>query len=119
MLCLLFSLYFMTNLQQVSYFLGAIITQNIGAFARFMLPAVFLHFFLVFPRKKLTLTRHPFLAPLLYLLPWMFYLRFTLDQFIGAEGAKIDATSWIVLGVVLRVRAGAPCCTATSATAIP
>ena len=98
-LCLLFSLYFMTNLQQVSYFLGALITQNIGAFARFMLPAVFLHFFLVFPRKKLTLTKHPFLAPLLYLLPWMFFLRFTLNQFIGAEGAKIDATSWIVLGL--------------------
>ncbi len=98
-LCLLFSLYFMTNLQQVSYFLGAIITQNIGAFARFMLPAVFLHFFLVFPRKKLTLTKHPFLAPLLYLLPWMFYLRFTLNEFIGTAGAKIDATSWIVLGL--------------------
>ncbi|MFO7608248.1 MAG: SpoIIE family protein phosphatase [Candidatus Krumholzibacteriia bacterium] len=98
-LCLLFGLYFMTNLQQVSYFLGAIITQNIGAFARFMLPAVFLHFFLVFPRKKLTLTKHPFLAPLLYLLPWMFYLRFTLNQFIGSEGAKIGATSWIVLGL--------------------
>ena len=98
-LCLLFSLYFMTNLQQVSYFLGAIITQNIGAFARFMLPAVFLHFFVVFPRKKLTLTKHPFLAPLLYLLPLMFYLRFTLNQFIGSEGAKIDATSWVVLGL--------------------
>jgi serine phosphatase RsbU (regulator of sigma subunit) len=89
----------MTNLQQASYFLGAIITQNLGAFARFMLPAVFLHFFLVFPRKKLTLTRHPFLAPLLYIMPLMFYFRFTLDQFIGAEGAKINATSWIVLGI--------------------
>jgi len=99
LLCLLFSLYFMTNLQQASYYLGAIITQNIGAFARFMLPAVFLHFFLVFPRKKLALTRHPFLAPLLYIMPLMFYVRFTLDQFIGAEGAKISATSWIVLGI--------------------
>jgi len=99
LLCLMFSLYFMTNLQQVSYFLGAIITQNIGAFARFMLPAVFLHFFLVFPRKKLTLTRHPFLAPLLFIMPLMFYLRFTLDQFIGDEGAKIHATSWMVLGI--------------------
>ncbi len=99
LLCMMFALYFMTNLQQASYFLGAIITQNIGAFARFMLPAVFLHFFLVFPRKKLTLTRHPFLAPLLYIMPLMFYLRFFLDQFIGAEGAKINATSWIVLGV--------------------
>jgi serine phosphatase RsbU (regulator of sigma subunit) len=99
LLCLMFALYFMTNLQQASYFLGAIFTQNMGAFARFMLPAVFLHFFLVFPRKKLTLTRHPFLAPLLYIMPLMFYFRFTLDQFIGAEGAKINATSWIILGI--------------------
>jgi len=98
LLCMMFALYFMTNLQQASYFLGAIFTQNMGAFARFMLPAVFLHFFLVFPRKKMTLTRHPFLAPLLYILPLMFYFRFTLDQFIGAEGAKIHATSWIILG---------------------
>ncbi len=98
-LCLLFSLYFMTNLNQVSYFLGAIITQNIGGLARFMLPAVFLHFFLVFPRKKMALMQHPFLAPLLYILPWMFYLRFTLDQFIGDAGAKIDAVTWIVLGL--------------------
>lgn len=98
-LCLLFSLYFVTNLNQVSYYLGAIIAQNLGAFARFMLPPVFLNFFLVFPRKKLTLTRHPFLAPLLYILPLMFYLRFTLDQFLGVEGAKIHATSWMVLGL--------------------
>ena len=98
-LCLLFTLYFMTNLTQVSYYLGAIIAQNIGAFARFMLPAVFLNFFLVFPRKKLTLTRHPFLAPLLYVLPLMFYFRFSLDQFLGPEGAKIHAASWLVLGL--------------------
>jgi len=98
-LCLWFGLYFMTNLQQSTYFLGALVTQNMGAFARFMLPAVFLHFFLVFPYKKLRLTRHPFLAPLLYILPLMFYMRFTLDQFIGARGARIDAMIWIVLGI--------------------
>jgi len=106
-LCMLFALYFMTNLNQVSYYLGAIITQNIGAYARFMLPAVFLHFFLVFPSKKLTLTRHPFLAPLLYILPFMFYLRFTLDQFLGTEGAKISATSWMVLGLYFVMGLGA------------
>ncbi len=98
-LCLLFTLYFVTNLNQVSYYLGAIITQNIGAFARFMLPAVFLNFFLIFPRKKMTLTRHPFLVPLLFVLPMMFYLRFTLDQFLGTEGAKIHAASWMMLGM--------------------
>ncbi|MBU8871075.1 MAG: SpoIIE family protein phosphatase [Gemmatimonadales bacterium] len=98
-LCLLFTLFFVTNLNQVSYYLGAIITQNIGAFARFMLPAVFLNFFLVFPRKKITLTSHPFLAPLLFVLPMMFYFRFSLDQFLGSEGAKIHATSWLILGM--------------------
>ncbi len=99
MLCLSFTLYFVTNLNQVSYYLGAIITQNIGAFARFMLPAVFLHFFLIFPTRKMMLTRHPFLTPLLYVMPMMFYLRFTLDQFIGARGAHIHPTIWMVLGL--------------------
>lgn len=98
-LCLMFMLYFMTNLNQVSYYLGAIIAQNIGAFARFMLPAVFLHFFLVFPSPKAALRRHPFLAPLIYVLPLMFFMRFTLDQFIGAQGAKIGPISWMVLGL--------------------
>lgn len=98
-LCLLFSLYFTTNLQQVSYFLGALITQNIGALARFMLPAVFLHFFLVFPSRKATLLRHPFLSPLIYLLPLMFSMRFTIDQFVAPEGGRITSPVWLVLGV--------------------
>jgi sigma-B regulation protein RsbU (phosphoserine phosphatase) len=106
-LCLLFMLYFMTNLNQVSYYLGAIIAQNLGALARFLLPAVFLHFFLVFPTPKATLRRHPFLAPILYILPLALYMRFTLDQFIGAEGAKISALSWMVLGMYYVLGLGA------------
>ncbi len=98
-LCLLFSLYFTTNLQQVSYFLGALITQNIGAFARFMLPAIFLHFFLVFPAKKMTLTRYPFLSPLIYVLPLLFYIHFVMDQFMGTQGAQITASVWMILGI--------------------
>jgi len=99
MLCLFFSLYFVTNLNQVSYYLGAIITQNIGALARFTLPAVFLHFFLIFPSRKAMLTRHPFLTPLLYIMPMMLYLRFTLDQFVGERGAQIHPTIWMILGL--------------------
>ncbi len=99
MLCLSFGLYFVTNLNQVSYFLGAIITQNIGALARFMLPAVFLHFFLIFPSRKSVLIRHPFLTPLLYIVPLLLYLRFTLDQFIGERGAQIHPTIWMILGL--------------------
>ncbi len=99
LLCLTFAVYFMTNLERSSYFWGDIITRNGGAFARFLLPAFFLQFFLVFPEKKQTIARHPWLSPLLYLLPAMFYLRFTLDQFFGDQGARIDAVTWIVLGV--------------------
>ncbi len=99
MLCLFFTLYFVTNLNQVSYYLGAIITQNIGALARFTLPAVFLHFFLIFPTRKAMLTRHPFLTPLLYIMPMMLYLRFTLDQFVGERGAHIHPTVWMILGL--------------------
>lgn len=99
MLCIFFTLYFVTNLNQVSYYLGALVTQNIGAFARFTLPAVFLHFFLIFPSRKALLARHPFLTPLLYVTPMMLYLRFTLDQFVGAQGAQIAASAWMILGL--------------------
>ncbi len=99
MLCLFFTLYFVTNLNQVSYYLGAIITQNIGALARFTLPAVFLHFFLIFPSRKAMLARHPILTPLLYVMPMMLYLRFTLDQFIGERGAHIHPSIWMILGL--------------------
>jgi len=99
LLCLTFAVYFMTNLERSSYFWGDIITRNGGAIARFLLPAFFLQFFLVFPDKKPLLARHPFLSPLLYLLPFMFYLRFTLDQFFGDRGARIHAVTWMILGL--------------------
>jgi len=99
LLCLTFAVYFMTNLERSSYFWGDIITRNGGALARFLLPAFFLQFFLVFPDKKIFLTRYPFLSPLVYVLPVMFYLRFTLDQFFGDRGARIDAVTWLVLGL--------------------
>lgn len=99
LLCLTFAVYFMTNLVRSSYFWGDIITRNGGALARFLLPAFFLQFFLVFPEKKRTLTKHPFLSPLVYLLPLMLYVRFTLDQFFGDRGARIEAGTWLVLGL--------------------
>jgi sigma-B regulation protein RsbU (phosphoserine phosphatase) len=99
LLCLTFAVYLMTNLERSSYFWGDILTRNGGALARFLLPAFFLQFFLVFPEKKETLARHVYLSPLLYLLPLMFYVRFTLDQFFGDQGARIDAVTWMILGL--------------------
>ncbi len=98
-LCLLFGIFFVTNLNRSSYFWGDIITQNAGAFARFCLPAIFLHFFLVFPEKKVFFTRYPFAEPLIYLLPAMFYVRFTLDQFFGSRAPRIGVDQWLALGI--------------------
>jgi sigma-B regulation protein RsbU (phosphoserine phosphatase) len=99
LLCLAFATFFVTIQSRSSYFWGDLLTQNGGALARFFLPAFFLHFFLVFPEKKLVLTRHHFLQPLLYLLPASFYISFTFDQFFGAHGASIGLTDWLVLGL--------------------
>ena len=98
-LCLLFAIFFVTNLSRSSYFWGDILTQNAGAFARFLLPALFLNFFLVFPAKKVFFTRYPFAEPLLYLLPTMFYVRFTLDQFFGTHAPHVGVDQWLTLGL--------------------
>ncbi|MBU1676806.1 SpoIIE family protein phosphatase [bacterium] len=97
-MCLLFAIFFMTNLDRSSYFWGDIITQNAGAMARFFLPAIFLHFFLVFPEKRIYLTRFPWLEPTLYLLPLVFYIQFTIDQFFGSHAPRIYNTRWLILG---------------------
>ncbi len=99
LLCLCFAIYFMTNLERTSYFWGDIVTRNGGAFARFLLPALFLHFFLVFPERKRQLARYPALALAIYVLPLLYYARFTLDQFYGDTGARIGAGTWMVLGL--------------------
>jgi phosphoserine phosphatase RsbU/P len=97
-LCLLFAIFFMTNLNRSSYFWGDIITQNAGALARFFLPALFLHFFLIFPEKKHIITRNPILEGLLYILPLVFYVQFTIDQFFGSHAPRIYNTRWLILG---------------------
>ncbi len=98
-MCLLFTVFFMTNLGGASYFWSDLLVQNIGALARFLLPALFLHFFLVFPERKIALTRWPWLEPLLYAVPLLFYFRFTVDQFVGQHAPRIYNTRWLVLGI--------------------
>ncbi len=97
-MCLLFAIFFMTNLDRSSYFWGDIITQNAGAMARFFLPAIFLHFFLVFPEKRIYLTRYPWLEPTIYVVPLLFYIQFTIDQFFGSHAPRIYNTRWLILG---------------------
>lgn len=51
-LCVLFLLFFVCRLRPSSYWWIDLFVQNTGTISLFLLPAVFLHFFLVFPRPK-------------------------------------------------------------------
>ncbi|MBT7310656.1 hypothetical protein HN843_02765, partial [bacterium] len=95
---LLFPIFFLTNMDGPAYFWGDIITRNAGLFSRFMLPAIFLHFFLVFPEKKIALTKRPALEPLLYLLPTLFYIQFSITQLTAEQPIGLYSSRWLVMG---------------------
>ena len=58
LLCVLFLLFFVCRLRPASYWWIDLFVQNTGTVSLFLLPAVFLHFFLIFPRpKRLTFAR--------------------------------------------------------------
>lgn len=99
LLCLCFAVYFLTSLDRPGYFWSDLLNRNGGALARFALPALFLHFFLVFPEPKRSLSRRPYLGLALYILPLLFSVRFTINQFYGDHGARISAGIWMVLGL--------------------
>jgi len=52
LLCVLFLLFFVCRLRPASYWWIDAFVQNTGTVSLFLLPAVFLHFFLIFPRPK-------------------------------------------------------------------
>jgi serine phosphatase RsbU (regulator of sigma subunit) len=92
-LCILFMLFFVCRLRPSSYYWIDYFVQVAGTFALFLLPAVFLHFFLLFPARKSfhfadqqggpsgflpalqrTLNGSPLLYTLLYTLPPAVYV---------------------------------------------
>ena len=103
-LCILFMLFFICRLRPSSYYWIDYVVQVAGTLALFLLPAVFLHFFLLFPKKKTFrfadrapggappapwlfalqrfLNRSPLLLTLLYTLPPVLYVL----QMAGARG---------------------------------
>src|SRR5207237_3228704 len=52
LLCVLFLLFFVCRMRPASYWWIDLFVQNTGTVSLFLLPAVFLHFFLIFPRPK-------------------------------------------------------------------
>jgi serine phosphatase RsbU (regulator of sigma subunit) len=124
LLCVLFMLFFVCRLRPASYWWIDIFVQNTGTISLFLLPAVFLHFFLVFPRPKTLhfarpdeftgepaarwkrglqnfLSASPALLYLAYSIPPVVFLYDVLRELSGhnvkvLSGAPLS--SWILLG---------------------
>lgn len=100
LLCILFLVYFFSASERsaISYW-SDLFVRNVGTFASLMVPPLFLHFFLVFPQRRSVLTRYRWLVPALYVLPVVFYLSFTREQFFGSRQANIGPTEQMALGL--------------------
>ena len=112
-LCILFMLFFICRLRPSSYYWIDYVVQVAGTLALFLLPAVFLHFFLLFPAKKTFrfaeriageapaapwlgalqrfLNRSPLLFTLLYTLPPALYV-------LQMAGARHGGTRRLIYG---------------------
>jgi sigma-B regulation protein RsbU (phosphoserine phosphatase) len=124
LLCVLFLIFFVCRLRPASYWWIDVFVQNTGTVSLFLLPAVFLHFFLIFPRPKRLhfakpdewtgeppqrwkvrlqefLSASPGLLYFLYAIPPIVFLR---DVFRQVQGEKVTVlsgaplSSWILLG---------------------
>ncbi|MEO8189837.1 MAG: SpoIIE family protein phosphatase [Acidobacteriota bacterium] len=124
LLCVLFLLFFVCRLRPASYWWIDVFVQNTGTVSLFLLPAVFLHFFLIFPRPKEFRFAHrdevtgeepprwksrlqeflsasPSLLYLLYAVPPMVFLYDVLRQVRGQRVSILSGaplSSWALLG---------------------
>ena len=122
-LCVLFLLFFVCRLRPASYWWIDVFVQNTGTVSLFLLPAVFLHFFLIFPRPKVFsfaardewsddapgwkkkaeefLSASPALFYLIYSIPPVVFLY---DVFRQLQGRRVSIlsgaplSSWVLLG---------------------
>ena len=124
LLCVLFLLFFVCRLRPASYWWIDIFIQSTGTVSLFLLPAVFLHFFLIFPRAKRLhfarpdewtgepparwktalqefLSTSPTLLYLLYAVPPFVFLYDVMRQVRGEKVTVLSGaplSSWILLG---------------------
>jgi serine phosphatase RsbU (regulator of sigma subunit) len=124
LLCVLFLLFFVCRLRPASYWWIDVFVQNTGTVSLFLLPAVFLHFFLIFPRPKRFefarvdewsgeeparwkvslqefLSASPALLYLLYAIPPTVFLYDVFRQLRGDRVSILSGaplSSWILLG---------------------
>jgi serine phosphatase RsbU (regulator of sigma subunit) len=124
LLCVLFLIFFVCRLRPASYWWIDLLVQNTGTVSLFLLPAVFLHFFLVFPRPKRFhfakpdewtgdpparwkvslqdfLSTSPQLLYLLYAIPPLVFLYDVMRQMRGERVTVLSGaplSSWVLLG---------------------
>ena len=124
LLCVLFQLFFVCRLRPASYWWIDVFVQNTGTVSLFLLPAVFLHFFLIFPRPKRFafarrdewsgggpaawkvrierfLSASPELLYLIYSIPPVVFLYDVFRQLHGARVSILSGaplSSWVLLG---------------------
>ncbi len=124
LLCVLFMLFFVCRLRPASYWWIDVFVQNTGTVSLFLLPAAFLHFFLIFPRPKRLafaapdewtgdpparwktwlqdfLSASPALLYILYAIPPTVFLWDVFRQLRGDNVAILSGaplSSWILLG---------------------
>ncbi len=124
LLCVLFMLFFVCRLRPASYWWIDVFVQSTGTVSLFLMPAVFLHFFLIFPRPKRLhfaradewtgeppgrwkvrlqefLSASPALLYLLYAIPPIVFLYDVMRQVRGERVTVLSGaplSSWILLG---------------------
>ena len=124
LLCVLFLLFFVCRLRPASYWWVDVFVQNTGTVSLFLLPAVFIHFFLIFPRpKQLSFARADewteepparwkvWLQDFLSASPGLFYVLYAIPPFVflydvfrQVRGERVSVlsgaplSSWILLG---------------------
>ncbi len=121
---MLFLLFFVCRLRPASYWWIDVFVQNTGTVSLFLLPAVFIHFFLIFPRpKQLSFARNDewtgepparfkvWLQDFLSASPGLFYLLYAIPPFVflydvfrQVRGERVSVlsgaplSSWVLLG---------------------
>ncbi len=124
LLCVLFLLFFVCRLRPASYWWIDVFVQNTGTVSLFLLPAVFIHFFLIFPRPKQLSFAHAddwtdeppsrfkvALQDFLSASPSLFYLLYAIPPFVflydvfrQVRGERVSVlsgaplSSWVLLG---------------------
>jgi len=100
-LCLAFTLFLVCSQGQTSYYSVDLIIQNAGSLGFFLLPALFVHLFLVFPSRPAPRRRWP--RALLYAPSLLLFIRYVAGHFFILSKpfrvVDVDFAGWVLWGI--------------------